>query len=111
MPDRLNSLTVSRPASLSAKCTRGVLGALCTRICLVRRPANSSDTFGEEVEDLSEGLRGLPLDRMMEVDGVRGREEVRGGEGGARRPFGESGEDLGKGTPWTEEDFAFERSM
>lgn len=34
-PVDLNSFTDSNPASLSAKCTLGVLGALCARKCFL----------------------------------------------------------------------------
>lgn len=66
-----------------------------------------SEMFGEEAEHLREDLRGLPFERMMGVEGVRGSEmldldeavdqEARGlnGEWAVK---GEEGEDVGKGT-------------
>ena len=81
LPVRWKTLTDSSPASFSAKCTRGVLGALCARKCLPMRPAKSPAMLGELLELLSDDLSGLPLERMMGVLGVRGRLEELDGEG------------------------------
>ena len=111
LPDRLNTLTVSSPASFSAKCTRGVLGALWALECLRVGLEKSPTTFGEEEEDLREGFSGRPLARMIGVLGVRGietdeaevdreRRDMDGvsGRKGERVSVGDRGEDLGKGT-------------
>ena len=100
LPVRWKTLTVSSPESLSAKWTRGVLGALCARKCFPMRVANSPATLGELLELLSEDLSGLPLERMIGVLGVRGRLEEQGGEGmnGDSATEGDSGEDVGNGT-------------
>ena len=106
LPVRLKTRMVSRPESFSAKCTflprLGVAGADWARICLVGR----SEMLGDDDDDLSEDLRGLPLERMTGVDGVRGSEDesleelledakVQMGEARWR---GEEGEEVGKGT-------------
>ena len=63
-------------------------------------------TLGEEDEDFSEDLRGLPFDKMMGVLGVRGRELDCGGEGGMKRDPGLSvtGDDVGNGTAFVAEE-------
>lgn len=104
LPVALNNLTDSNPASLSAKCTLGVLGALCTRKCFRWLPLvlllveKSAATFGDDEDDLSEDLRGLPFERMMGVLGVRGRELVCGGDGGRNDSRSADGDEVGKGT-------------
>jgi len=79
LPEREKTRTVSSPASLSAKWTflgpAGVLGADWARKCFEAARGRSA-MFGDEVEDLRDGLRGLPLERMMGVLGVRGSEDV-----------------------------------
>jgi hypothetical protein len=109
LPVRLNTLTLSSPASFSAKCTRGVLGALCALECFLME-LKSPTTFGEEEEDLSDGLRGRPLERIIGVLGVRGIEEPevervtdrskRGvsGRNGEFLSEGDRGDDVGNGT-------------
>ena len=63
--------------------------------------------FGEDEEDFRDGFRGLPLERMMGVLGVRGKEEAEEGSELAREgvgmkgeaaSVGVSGDDVGKGT-------------
>lgn len=110
LPDRLNTFTVSSPASFSAKCTRGVLGALCARKCLRAASAKSPTTFGEDVLDLSEGFSGRPFARMMGELGVRGIDEPDAVEPECVRPgrvsgmngdllsVGDNGDEVGNGT-------------
>ena len=107
LPVRLKTRMVSKPESFSAKCTfllaLGVEGHDCARTCLMGR----SEMFGEEVDDLRDGLRGFPLERMMGVEGVRGREgdvdldevlDMKWGMNGEGPVGGEEGEEVGKGT-------------
>ena len=55
--------------------------------------------MGEEEDDLRDDLRGLPLERMMGVLGVRGRELECGGDGGEKKACRSvEGEEVGKGT-------------
>lgn len=58
----------------------------------------SAATFGDDKDDLSEDLRGLPFDKMMGVLGVRGSELVCGGEGGRNDSRSVEGDEVGKGT-------------
>ena len=83
-PLLLNTLTISRLSFSSAKWTFlwvrfGVEGALWARRCLVR--CRSLAMLGLDEDDLSDDLRGLPLDRIIGVEGTRGMELERGGEG------------------------------
>lgn len=112
-PVRLNKRTDSSP--LSAKWTFlwmfGVDGALCARRCLVR---SMSEMLGLEHDDFKDDLSCLPLERMMGVEGVRGREEALEGEGikGESRymsgmPLGDGrGEEAGNGTDAEEDENA-----
>lgn len=83
-PDRLKTFTDSRPASFSAKWTRGVDGALCTRKCFrmgwfsIAFGVKSPATLGEEDDPLSDDFNGRPFDKITGVLGVRGIEEVPG---------------------------------
>lgn len=105
LPPLLNTFTVSSPASFSAKCTLGVLGALWARKCLRCSGANLPATLGEDNDDLSEDLRGLPLDRMIGVLGVRGRELDCGGEGGVKSTgLSVTGDDVGNGTAFVDDE-------
>lgn len=73
-PLLLNTRTISNPSFSSAKWTflpAGVDGALWARECFGMA---SCGMLGEETEDLSEDLRGLPFERMIGVLGVRGSE-------------------------------------
>lgn len=106
LPVRLYTRTVSSPESFSAKCTFllvfGVAGADWVRMCFTGR----SRMFGVEAEDLREDFNGLPLERMIGVDGVRGRDGEDGLEekrkellkNGEAPLEGEMGEEVGKGT-------------
>ena len=107
-PVRLKTRMVSSPESFSAKCTflfvLGVDGADWARMCLIGR----SDMLGDEDEDLRDDFNGFPFDRMMGVEGVRGRdgdevlevflEYEREGMNGEGPGGGEEGEEVGKGT-------------
>ena len=106
LPPLVNTLTISNPASFSAKCTLGVLGALWARKCFRCSGANSPATLGEEDEDFNEDLRGLPFERMIGVLGVRGSELEWGGDGGMNGGTGLSvtGDDVGNGTAFVNED-------
>lgn len=110
LPEREKTRTDSSPESFSAKWTffgpAGVLGADCARRCFDAARGRSR-MFGEDEEDFKEGFRGLPLDRMMGVLGVRGSEEAEDarelaregvGMNGEVGSVGESGDDFGKGT-------------
>lgn len=65
----------------------------------------ASAMLGDEDEDFNEGLRGLPLERIIGVLGVRVRDAVGGeelvvadGKNGEEEPPGELGDEVGKGT-------------
>jgi hypothetical protein len=84
LPVRLNRRIVSRPpSSLEGKWTflgeKGEAGAEWARVWLV--VGREEAMLGDDGNDLSDDLRGLPLERRIGVEEVRGRGDGGDGEG------------------------------